>query len=79
MNPKITKLREEHEKLKARISRLSARERELEKQIREMENTDIIGLVRSRGLSVEEFAELMRSLNDAESDPVEQEAEDEVW
>ena len=79
MNPKITKLREEHEKLKARISRLSARERELEKQIREMENTDIIGLVRSRGLSVEEFAELMRSLNDAEPDPVEQEAEDEVW
>lgn len=71
MNPKITKLREEHEKLKARISRLSARERELEKQIREMENTDIIGLVRSRSLSVEEFAELMRSLNDAESDPVE--------
>ena len=79
MNPKITKLREEHEKLKARISRLSARERELDKQIREMENTDIIGLVRSRGLSVEEFAELMRSLNDAEPDPVEQEAEDEVW
>ena len=29
--------------------------------------------------SVEEFAELMRSLNDAEPDPVEQEAEDEVW
>lgn len=59
MNPKILKLREEHDKNKTRISELSARNRELEKQIRELENTEIIGLVRARGMSLEDFILLM--------------------
>ena len=62
MNPKISKLREEHDKNKARISELSARNRELEKQIRELENTEIIGLVRAQGMSLDELAALMRGL-----------------
>ena len=62
MNPKIAKLREEHGKNKAKISELQARNRELEKQIRELENTDIIGLVRAQGFSLEDFAALMRGL-----------------
>ena len=59
MNPKILKLREEHQKNKAKITELSARNRELERRIRELENTDIIGLVRAKGMSLEEFSALM--------------------
>jgi hypothetical protein len=62
MNPKIPKLREEHGRNKAKISELQARNRELEKQIRELENTEIIGLVRAQGLSLEDFAALLRSM-----------------
>ena len=59
MNPKILKLREEHQKNKAKITELSARNRELERRIRELENTDIIGIVRAQGMSLEEFSALM--------------------
>lgn len=62
MNPKIEKLREEHGKNKTKISTLQARNRELEKQIRELENTEIIGLVRARGMSPEDLAELIRGV-----------------
>ena len=62
MNSKIEKLREEHGKNKAKISTLQARNRELEKQIRELENTEIIGLVRARGMSPEDLAELIRGV-----------------
>ncbi len=41
MNPKIMKLRGELEKNKCKISDLQGRNRELEKQIRELEDTDI--------------------------------------
>ena len=59
MNPKITKLREEHAKNKAKISELSARNREIEKQLRGLENTEIIGLVRAKGMTLEDFLALM--------------------
>lgn len=62
MNAKITKLREEHEKNKVKISELQARNRDLEKQIRELENTDIVGMVRAQGLTLEQFAELLQTL-----------------
>lgn len=62
MNPKIEKLREEHGKNKAKISTLQARNRELEKQIRELENTEIIGLVRAHGMSPEDLAELIHGV-----------------
>ena len=60
MNPKIPKLRDEHGKNKAKISELQARNRELEKQIRDLENIDIVGMVRAKGFSLEQFAELLR-------------------
>lgn len=62
MNAKIHKLREEHEKNKAKISELQARNRDIEKQIRELENTDIVGMVRAQGLTLEQFAELLQTL-----------------
>ena len=51
MNPKIMKLRGELEKNKCKISDLQGRNRELEKQIREWEDTDIIGMVRENGMT----------------------------
>ena len=62
MNPKIMKLRGELEKNKSKISDLQGRNRELEKQIRELENTDIIGMVRENGMTMEQFAELFRRM-----------------
>ena len=60
MNPIITRLREELAKNKEKIAALQGRNRELEKQIRELENIDIIGMVRARGLTLEQFTELFR-------------------
>jgi hypothetical protein len=63
MNPKIIKLREEHAKNKAKITDLSTRNREIEKQLRGLENTEIIGLVRAQGMSLEDFFALMQAQN----------------
>ena len=65
MNPKIIKLREEHAKNKARITELSARNRDIEKQLRGLENTEIIGLVRAQGMSLEDFFALMQAQSHA--------------
>ena len=62
MNPKIMTLRGELEKNKGKISDLQGRNRELEKQIRELEDTDIIGMVRENGMTMEQFAELFRRM-----------------
>ena len=65
MNPKINKLRAEVEKNNAKIATLQAKNKALEKQIRELENTDIIGMVREQGMTIEEFAELFQSMKGA--------------
>ena len=65
MNTKILMLRGELEKNKRKISDLQGRNRELEKQIRELEDTDIIGMVRENGITMEQFAELFRRMQTA--------------
>ncbi len=65
MNPKIAKLRGELEKNSGKIAALQAKNRDLERQIRELENTDIIGLVRETGMSADEFAVLFQQLRGA--------------
>ena len=59
MNPKIIKIDEEHEKNSKKIAKLQERNRELEKMRLEIENTDILGLVRSMGLTTDELAALL--------------------
>ena len=59
MNPKIIKIDEEHEKNSKKIAKLQERNRELEKMRLEIENTDILGLVRSMGLTTDQLAELL--------------------
>ena len=61
MNPKIKKIDAEYEKNAAKITELQERQRELEKQRLELENLDIIGLVRSMGLTPDQLAALIQN------------------
>ena len=65
MNPKINKLRTELEKNNAKIAALQAKNKDLEKQIRELENLEIIGMVREQSMTMEEFAELFQKMKGA--------------
>ena len=62
MNPRITKLRTELEKNRSKITDLQSRNRDLEKQIRELEDTDIIGMVRENGMTMEQFVDLFHRM-----------------
>lgn len=61
MNPKIKKINREYKKNAEKIVELQTRQAELEKQRTELENLDIIGLVRGVGLSPDQLAALIRS------------------
>ncbi len=62
MNPKVEKLREEREKNREKIEKLTTRNRVIDETVRSLENTDIIGLVREQGLTPDMLAELLASL-----------------
>lgn len=62
MNPKISRLRAEREKNNGKIAALQTRNREIDSQIMELENTDIIGLARATGMSMEELAQFLTQL-----------------
>lgn len=59
MNPKIIKLKAERAKNDEKIAALQSRNRELDESIVELENTDIIGLARATGMSMEELAQFL--------------------
>ncbi len=61
MNPKFKRIDTEYEKNAAKISVLQNRQKELEKQRRELENLDIVGLVRGMGMTAEELSVLMKA------------------
>ena len=61
MNPKIKKINAEYQKNAAKIDELQARQAELTKQRTELENLDIIGLVRSMGLDPDQLAVLIHA------------------
>lgn len=56
---KIDKLNLEYAKNDEKIARLMERQREIEKQRTELENLDIVGMVRGLGLNFDELAELI--------------------
>ena len=62
MNPKIKKLKAERERNVLRITEMTARNEEIDKQVTELENLDIIGIVRENSIMPEELFELIRSL-----------------
>ena len=75
MNTKFKKIDAEYAKNAAKISALQNRKKELEKQRRELENLDIVGLVRGMGMTAEELSVLMKASrkNRPVSDPNKQE------
>lgn len=62
MNPKIQKLRVERLKNEKKIDVLRTRNGEIDKQITELENLDIVGMVRSIGMTPEQLAALLKNL-----------------
>lgn len=62
MNPKIAKLKAERAKNEEKIAAFRSRNRELDESIVELENTDIIGLARATGMSMEELAQFFTQL-----------------
>mgnify|MGYP000009384402 FL=1 len=62
MNPRLEKLRQEREKLAEKLASLTARLKTLDEQILKLENTDIVGIVRENGLTIEQLAALMAML-----------------
>ena len=65
MNPKLQKLRAELEKNTEKIEKLQARNTELKKQIQELENIDIIYMVRECGLTPEALSGLLAKIQAA--------------
>ena len=63
MNPRLEKLRLEREKVAGKVAAMSARLKVLDEQILKLENTDIIGIVRENGLTIEQLAKLMAMLD----------------
>ncbi len=66
MNKKIQKLRAERAKNDEKVAELLARNKEIDDEITELENTDIIGIVRESGLTPDELVELIQKMK---SDP----------
>ena len=60
MNPKIKKLKAEKEKNLRRIADMTARNTEIDAQVTELENLDIIGMVRDNEIAPEMLAEIIR-------------------
>ena len=61
LNPKITKLLAEREKNSEKLAKLTARNDEIDKQVTELENLDIVGIVRRMGVTPDELAALMQT------------------
>ena len=62
MNKKAVKLRAERANNDEKIAALQSRNEEIDRQIIELENTDIIGMVRESGLTPDMLAALIQSM-----------------
>lgn len=65
MNKQLEKLRAENAKDREHADKLLARVRERDEKIRELENTEIVGIVREIGLTPEQLAERLADLRPA--------------
>ena len=78
MNPKISKLKEEREKNCEKIAALQARNKKIDVSITEIENTDIIGMVRDFDLSPDQLMELLRAMKKTPVPNITERTEDET-
>lgn len=65
MNKQLEKLRTDNAKDKAKVETLLARIKERDGKIAELENTEIIGIVREIGLTPEQLTERLADLRPA--------------
>ena len=61
MNAKIERVSKDIEKAKGKISEFQARLRELEKQKTELENTEIVDVVRGMNITITDLAALLKT------------------
>ena len=64
MNPKIKKLKAEKEKNLCKIADMTARNEEINAQVTELENLDIIGMVRDNAITPEMLAEIIKAMKE---------------
>lgn len=76
MNPRIEKLKEERTKLAARIESLQERLKATDEQILRLENTDIVGIVRENGLTIDQLADLLELLEQKPTAKISEEREE---
>jgi len=60
LNPKLKKVIDEMEKTRVKISDMQSRMRDLERQKTELENADIIAMIRGIDVPPDEFGEFVR-------------------
>ena len=78
MNPKVAKLKEEREKNCEKIAALQARNKKIDVSITEIENTDIIGMVRENDLTPDMLYELLRAMKKTPVPNITERTEDET-
>ena len=59
MNERITRLKEDYAKNESKIAALQAKNKKLAEKITQHENAEIIGAVRSTGISIDELLSLL--------------------
>lgn len=67
MNPRIIKLNNEIEKMRTKIADYQSRLRDLERQKTELENADIVAMVRGVDVAPDEFAEFVRMFKERQN------------
>lgn len=65
MNARIKKLKEEYERNAEKIVSLQAKNKKLAKKIKELENIEILGIVKASGLSIDELMSLLGKTDEA--------------
>lgn len=60
MNPKLKKITDDIENTKSKIAEMQTKVRDLERQKTELENADIIAMIRSIDVPPDEFGEFVR-------------------
>ena len=70
MNNKLTKLKMEIDKIKQKISEQQTKLRELEQQKTEIENTEIVELVRSMKMNTSELSTFLKAYREKTDAPI---------
>ena len=70
MNNKLNKLQMEIDKIKQKITEQQAKLRELEQQKTEIENTEIVELVRSLKMNISELSSFLKAYREKSDAPI---------